>query len=525
MVLTAAEERQAEQWTVEQESLDRGDLMERAGRGVADEVKVLVGAERKRVFVFAGRGGNGGDALVVARLLSVETNCELNVYLINNEGNLNAECELNRDRLRAECPDVAFTEVVGQFSMPVIGEGDIVIDGLFGSGLSRPLSGGHAMLVKLLNKSGATIVAIDVPSGLMAEDNSQNYKANIVQATLTLSIGALKPCFLMSDNQKVLGRWKVVDIGLQLPDELRDNLSYRTTEAEDAKRLRRERNCFGNKGTFGHGLLIAGQFGMAGAAILSARAALRSGLGKLTVHTPRCNNNILQIAVPEAVLHHDEENYAFGTAVRLDGFSALALGPGLGTKKDTAQAMIRNVSGAVIPVVIDADGLNILADHLGWLRQLPPRTVLTPHPREFQRLFGESLSGFEMLKKARDAAQDYGIFIVLKGHYTAIYTPEGKTFINMTGNSGMATAGTGDVLTGVLLGLLAQGYREEDALRLGVYLHGRAGDIAAEALSEEGMTAGDVVECLPKAFKELVSEERGVRREELRLLRSLVPST
>lgn len=501
-VVTAAQCRQLEDYTLTHGQLSRLDLMERAAEAVAREVAELM-ATRERLVVFAGHGGNGGDALAAARIVYQKLTCPVEVYLIRNERKLSQECQANKERLCRECPDVKMNEVVGQFNMPEIGRGDVVLDGLFGCGLSRPLTGGYAMLARQLNRGEGTIVSIDVPSGLMTEDNSENYRANIVRADVTLCIGALKPAFLMADNQSILGRWKVLDIGLLTDECTLEGPGYQIVEATAVGRLLRKRDLFSNKGTFGHGLLIAGQWGMAGAAVLAARAALKSGIGKVSVYTPQTNNDIMQIAVPEAIVKHAGRDNFMGPALILDAYSALAVGPGMGTQKDASLAMIKYVNGSRIPVVIDADGLNILADHKGWLYQLPANAVLTPHPREFERLFGECHDSFRMLEEARQSAKEYGVYIVLKGHYTAICNPQGDVLFNNTGNPGMATAGTGDALTGVLLSLLAQGYPVGDALQMGVYVHGLAGDIAAEEMGEEGMTASDLIACIPRAFKRL----------------------
>ena len=277
---------------------------------------------------------------------------------------------------------------------------------------------------------------------------------------------------------------------------------YAYTELADVKAMLKVRDPEGHKGTFGHGLLIAGQRGMAGAAILSARAALRSGMGKLTVHTADFNLPIMQVAVPEAVIDPITNDKWSMVNSQLSMFDALAIGPGLG-QSDEARSLLQNVLREKPQrLVIDADGLNLLAQMEGWPTLLPQNTVLTPHPMEWQRL-----TVHDTTADPRDYAQRYALYIILKGHATHVYTPQGMAFVNTTGNSGMATAGSGDVLTGILLSLLAQGYSHEEACRLGVWLHGKAGDIAAEQLSEESMIASDIVEHLPKAFKELKNEK------------------
>ena len=265
----------------------------------------------------------------------------------------------------------------------------------------------------------------------------------------------------------------------------------------------KKRDAFAHKGTFGHALLVAGSYGMAGASILSAKACLRSGVGKLTVHVPGCNKDILQQTVPEAVLSIDSGTRYFSNAESAVPFDALAVGPGLGNFRDTDSAFIDQVRNCATPLVVDADGLNILSEHKGWLSLLPRKTILTPHPGEFLRLTESDNDCYKMLTNAREMAMRNQFYVILKGHYTFINTPEGHTYINTSGNAGMATAGSGDVLTGVLLSLLAQGYTQDEACRLGVFIHGLAGDLAAVRLGQEGMVASDIVENLPGAFMKL----------------------
>jgi NAD(P)H-hydrate epimerase len=243
---------------------------------------------------------------------------------------------------------------------------------------------------------------------------------------------------------------------------------------------------------------------MAGAAVLAARACMRSGVGKLTVHTPRRNAYILQTAIPEAVLHTDREETIFSEAVATEGFQAMAIGPGLGTSEQTGIAMIAQIRRAQCPVVADADALNILATKHAWLQQLPKGIILTPHPKELERLEGQCTDSYELLSKARMLAERLQGYVILKGHRTAICMPDGHIVFNATGNAGMATAGSGDVLTGIILGLLARGYQQREACILGTWLHGRAGDLAARRLGEESLMASDIINFLPKAFLSLI---------------------
>lgn len=502
---TAQQMRDLDAYTIEHEPIASLDLMERAANAVVTEIASRWSTDVP-VVVFAGPGNNGGDALAVARLLSGR-HYQVTVYLFNINGKLSPDCVENKLRLE-ECTDVEFIEVTSQIELPVLDETKLVVDGLFGTGQNKTLNGGFAALVKFINAASAPVVSIDMPSGLMCEDNTYNVRGHIVRATLTLTFQLPKLALLLADNQVFVGELKVLDIGLSAAAiEAMDTKAVITT-SEEIRGMLKPRDAFGHKGTFGHTLLVAGKYGMAGAAVLAARACLRCGVGKVTVHTPTLNNDILQLALPEAILSHDRDERIFTMAVPTDKYQSMAIGPGLGVEQKTSIAFIEQVRHARIPLVIDADGLNILAGHKGWIQQIPKQTILTPHPLEFRRIGNRSIDAYSTLYEASEMAVSHQFYIVLKGHYTAVCTPEGKVYFNPTGNSGMATAGSGDVLTGIISALLAQKYTAEEACRLGVYLHGLAGDIAARELGEVCVTASDIVAKLPQAFKELETNNK-----------------
>jgi NAD(P)H-hydrate epimerase len=250
----------------------------------------------------------------------------------------------------------------------------------------------------------------------------------------------------------------------------------------------------------GNALIIAGSYGMGGAAVLATKACLRVGAGRVTTHTPKRNHLIMQISVPEAVLQFDREETTFSEAIPTEDFQAMGIGPGLGTSDQTGIALIAQLRRAQCPVVADADALNIIASRRAWLQQLPKGIILTPHPKELERIEGQCIDSYERLNKARQLAEKLQGYVILKGHNTAICMPDGHVVFNTTGNAGMATAGSGDVLTGILTGLLARGYHQREACILGVYLHGLAGDLAARELGEESLIASDIIDYLPKAF-------------------------
>ena len=394
-----------------------------------------------------------------------------------------------------------------EFDPPQLDCGMLVVDGLFGSGLNKPLAGGFASLVKYINSSKDDVVSIDVPSGLMTEDNSFNVRANIIKATLTLTFQQVKLSFLFAEHQQFIGELQILDIGLSQEGIAKIDAHFTMVDETIACSMLRTRSPFAHKGQMGHALLVAGGFGMGGAAVLAAKACMRAGAGKVTLHTPRRNAAIVQSSVPEVVLHLDREETIFSEAVSTDDFQALGIGPGLGTTEQTSIAMIAQLRRAACPVVADADALNILAARHAWMQQLPKGIILTPHPKEMDRLEGQSIDSYERLTKARQLAEKLQGFVVLKGHYTAVCMPDGHVAFNSTGNAGMATAGSGDVLTGIITGLLAQGYQHRDACMLGVYLHGLAGDLAANDLGEESLIASDLIQYLPKAFLKLKGQK------------------
>lgn len=495
--------KELENYTIENEPIAAIDLMERAAKKVA--ATIIKHYDNSRgIIVFAGPGNNGGDALATARLLALE-NYKVEVYLFNPNDHLSADCEANKHRLDA-LVNISFNEVTSKFEPPQLNNDDIIIDGLFGIGLNKPLSGGFAALVQFINTAAVEVIAIDMPSGLFCNDNSDNDKRNIIRSTRTITFHSPKLSQLLVDNQEYIGKLEVVDIGLSEEKSKELYSDFEIVEAEQVAAMIKSRNAFSHKGSFGHALLIAGHYGMAGAAVLAAKASLRSGLGKLTLHTPIKNNDILQTAIPEAILSHDFSETIFTTAVSSDAYNAICLGPGLGKEPDTALAVLEQLQmSKKSSLVVDADALNILGEHKSWLQELPPATILTPHPAEFRRIQSGSTDAFTLLVDAQTLAQRLNIIVILKGHYTAICAPNGKTFFNPTGNSGMATAGSGDVLSGIITSLLAQQYSPLEASLLGVYLHGLAGDLAQADLEEECLIASDIIKYLPLAFKQLKS--------------------
>lgn len=492
--------KELDQYTIQNEPISSIDLVERAATVFMHEFCRRY-SKQTRIVIFAGQGNNGADALAIARLLKDE-GYRIETYLFNPTEHLSYDCELNKQRLLG-MEKVEFTEVVADFVPPTLGEHDIVIDGLFGSGLNRPLTGGFAAMVNYINQSESTVVSIDIPSGLFGEDNRTNDSETIIRADLTLTFGFPKLAFLLPENEQYVGDWKVLDIGLHPEIVANTPTPFTLVTEEDIAAVFRPRNRFAHKGIFGHALLIAGSRGKMGAALLAARACLRSGAGLLTVHVPQRSEIIMQTAFPEAMLSFDPHKEYFTTVPEMTAYTAIGAGPGLGLHLESAAALERLLQTTEKPVVLDADALNILASNKDLLNRIPPRSILTPHPKEFDRIAGESNSAYERLVKAQAFAIEHKLCVVLKGAYTATCTSSGNVYFNDSGNPGMATAGSGDVLTGIILGLLAQGMEPETAAVSGVFLHGTAGDLAAVYRSEESMIASDITDMLGKAFKQI----------------------
>ena len=500
-IFTGAQIHELDQYTIEHEPIESIDLMERAAKAITRAICDQWSANTP-VVVFAGPGNNGGDALAVARMLA-EGGYSVSAYLFNISGHLSSDCAVNRQRLK-DCKRLkAFSEVVQEFEPPQLEADMLVVDGLFGSGLNKPLAGGFASLVKYINSAPSRVVSIDLPSGLMSEDNTYNVRSNIIKADLTLTLQQPKLSFFFPENQQFIGRFRVLDIRLSTEGMEKIEAQYNIIEESDIRPLLKHRDSYAHKGNMGSALLVAGSYGMAGAAVLASRACLRSGAGKVTVHSPRRNNAILQISVPEAIVQLDSEETIFSEAVDTEDFNAMGIGPGLGTSETTAIALIAQLRRAQCPIVADADALNMLANHRAWMMQLPKGIIFTPHPKEFDRMEGHSADSYERLTKAREMAERLQGYVILKGHHSALCCPDGHVMFNSTGNAGMATAGSGDVLTGVLTALLARGYQQREACMTGMFLHGLAGDIAARRLGEESLMASDIIQCLPEAFKKI----------------------
>ena len=495
-IFSAEQIRAWDEYTMTHEPIPSIDLMERAATACLSWLETN-GYPDRSFSIYCGKGNNGGDGLALARMLS-GLDCPVAVYILEF-GHIGTEdFQANLARLHATPVEVYFIQAPEHFHP--VPPGDIIIDALFGSGLNRKLEGVTEQLVNYLNGSSNEIIAIDIPSGLFVSNTSKGNP--VIRATHTLSFQCYKPAFLMPENEPVVGEVHILDIGLH-PDYLNQASSEsELLDGEIIHAIFKPRKSFAHKGNFGHALLIAGSYGKMGAAVLAARACLRSGAGLLTCQVPGCGYAILQATLPEAMLLIDKDEKIHTAFAGDPGkYSVIGIGPGIGTD-DRTVAFLRDILQRYRkPMVLDADALNILSAHPDLLSALPPYSILTPHPKEFERLFGPSDNDFARLEKAREQAKKHQCILVLKGHYTFIAMPGGKSYFNSTGNPGMAKGGSGDVLTGILTALLGQSYSPGEAALLGVYLHGLAGDLAAASWSQESMLPSDLTDHLGAAFQ------------------------
>ncbi|MDD2982444.1 MAG: NAD(P)H-hydrate dehydratase [Crocinitomicaceae bacterium] len=483
-ILNTSQIKQADQHAVDKLGISSIDLMEKAATQFVNAIIPFIHGKPK-IHIFCGTGNNGGDGFAVARLLK-DKNLAVSVYYLAGDGEPSADCVLNQKRFA----DFKILEQESDF--PVLQPDDVVIDALLGAGLNRPVEGILKSLILHINQAQATVLSIDMPSGLACDEWFEN--ATCIQADFTGTFERPKRTFFLKETADFVGNWEVIPIGLNsdFMDSLESKDFYLTEDFFKNYVVPRSR--FSHKGTYGHAMLIAGSKGKMGAAVLSSKAAMRSGLGLLTVHIPSLGMDILQTAVPEAMCEPDYQT-DFSTKIESDLsiFSAIGAGPGMGNNEGT-KTVLEQLFDSKAKLVLDADALNVLANHAELLKKLPINTILTPHPKEFERLCGKSINTFERLTLQRKFAQENRCILVLKDAITSIAMPNGDVFFNTTGNPGMATAGSGDVLTGITTGLLAQGYEPESAALLAVFFHGKAGDQAALVLGENQIIASDIIQ-------------------------------
>ena len=490
-VITAAQTREADLFTITNEPISSIDLMERAAAAFVAEFEKWVSSV-KSISIVCGPGNNGGDGFAIGRMLQAK-GYRVQCTLVKLGAHLSADCQVNYNRW-SENNEV--TEItVGD--IPKFSEG-VIIDAMFGSGLNRPLDGLTARVAERINGSGLSVISVDIPSGLLADEVI--LKGAVVEADLTITFQRPKLTFLIPETGKYVGEWRAVDIGLSQSFLEKQESDYQLVDSDYVASVLPARPKFGHKGTFGKVQLVAGSKGKMGAALLCGEACLRLGAGLLTFHVPEVGLNVVQTVLKEAMATVDDRSDHISEIPMMEQVNVIGVGPGIGTHKNTVRALTRLLQATEKPMVIDADGLNAIAMTPGLLKHVPKGSVLTPHLGEFERLFGKQAHGVERIKKMQQIAVSNQLVLVLKGAHTAIVNETGKVYFNTTGNPGMATAGSGDVLTGIITGLIAQGLSGEQAAIAGVYLHGLAGDLAANKVGKLSLMASNLLSEIPQAL-------------------------
>jgi ADP-dependent NAD(P)H-hydrate dehydratase / NAD(P)H-hydrate epimerase len=500
VILSAKQIRDWDMFTIQHEPIASVDLMEAAAFRCFQWLQQN-NYNNYPFHIFCGKGNNGGDGLAVARMLS-RIGSEVSVHILELGQIGTEDFQTNLARLHETGVSIHYIQSKEHF--PAVSPRAILMDALFGTGLNRRLEGLSAALVTYINGLNNLVISIDIPSGMLADDSSVGLP--VVKAAYTLSFQCLKMAFMMAENESYTGQIHILDIGLlrnYLPGVAYEAL---LTEADFIKTLYQPRKAFSHKGTYGHAALVAGSYGFMGAAILAANGCLRSGVGKLTCHIPSCGYEIMQTTVPEAMAKVEKGTNYIESISTLEKNNVIGIGPGLGVHDGHPQ-LLEQIFNYKKTLVIDADALNVLAQHPSLLARIPAFSILTPHPAEFDRMFGKSNNDFARMRLAQRKAAELQLIIILKGHRTFIATPGGSNYFNSTGNAGMATGGSGDVLTGMLTGLVAQGYQPAHAALLGVYLHGLAGDHAATKLTQEAMIASDITDHIGTALRAVVNSQ------------------
>jgi NAD(P)H-hydrate epimerase len=469
-LLTSTQIRDADAYTIANEPIASIDLMERAAKAFTGEFINHFPDKTEAISVYCGTGNNGGDGLVIARMLGDYQYKNINVKVARFSNKSTVDFNTNLDRLKKT--PISITEIYPGSGFP-LEDGQIIVDALLGTGLNKPLEGDYKRLIDHLNSLNKMVVAVDVPTGFFT-DGEIPHGAGVLSADLVITFQQAKINFLLPESGPYIKCWEAVNIGIDQSFMQTLHSPYHFVEAKDIRKILKPRHRFSNKGTYGHTLIIAGQPETMGAALLSASACVYAGSGLTTACVPQSGLTALNSYMPEimAIVRHDMKL----PQIEWDKYSAIGIGPGLG-KDELAVELITDVfTNYKKPIVIDADALNLLSIHRELWGSVPENSILTPHMKEFDRLFGDHESWWQRIQTGIQKAKEHAIYILLKNDYTIVITPEGKVFFNSTSNPAMAVGGMGDILTGIISALLAQQYASEDACILGAYLHGKAGD-------------------------------------------------
>jgi len=476
--------------TITKNGIPSIELMNRAADQFVQWFSKKFSGHDHPVRIFCGKGNNGGDGLAIGRILQLK-GYQVNITVLSVSNSASPDFQKQLEAAK----DLNFIKG-WDFS-----EDDIVIDAIFGTGLNRPIDGVALEAIEKINaKNAFSKIAVDIPSGLFTDSHTSS---TAFQADFTFGFECPKLAYFMPENFSKVGQWHTASIGLDQEYLKEIESPFFSLEEKDIRRILREPRKFDHKGKWGHALIMAGSYGKIGAAVLATKACLRSGCGLVTVQVPQCGYSIAQSAAPEAMCLPDKNQKILTQVFDYSNFNGLGIGPGIGTTKKTIQWFEKILKSIKKPLVLDADALNILADHKKWWSKIPEGSLLTPHPKEFERWVGPCLHDFDRIQKLQHLAEELKSVILLKGAHTAIACPSGKVFFNTSGNPGMAKGGSGDILTGILTGLMAAGYSALETAQIGVWIHGYAGDLGAKNLGMTSMNAGDILQYLPFAFKHI----------------------
>jgi ADP-dependent NAD(P)H-hydrate dehydratase / NAD(P)H-hydrate epimerase len=503
-ILTAPQVKDADQFTIKNEPIKSIDLMERAASKCFDWIfenapvifTPLNVSESNWVFnIVCGVGNNGGDGLAIARQL-LKNGYDVNVFIVPFTQNFSEDFKINEEKLKKIKP----IYITNKKDIPDFKKNELIVDAIFGIGLSKPVEEIAMSVITAINNSGAPVVSIDIPSGLFSDDNSKNNRNYIVKADFTLTFQTPKIAFFLEENASYLGKITTLDIQLHKSYFESLNASWYLLDKELISYLIKIRNKFSHKGNYGHALIVGGSNTKTGAVVLAAKGCFKAGSGLVTVHVPKCARTIIQTTIPEAMCITDINENFISKSIDLATYESIAIGPGMGQNTETADALKVIIDNYHHAIIFDADAINILSNNKDWLNAIPSLSIFTPHIGEFKKLVGEFTNDFEKITMQLNFSSQYNCYVVLKGAHTTISTPHKKLYFNSTGNPGMAKAGAGDTLTGIITGLKTQGYSSLDSCLIGVYIHGLAGDLAAINDGEESIMATDIINFTGKAF-------------------------
>ena len=502
-ILSTEQFYKADAITIKKQNIASVDLMERAGKECFNWIHRTLGGAPVPIHIFCGIGNNGGDGLVIARLL-INHGYNVFVYIANFTDKRSHDFLINYDLIKEVSNDWPIL-MSSEKNFPEIKEEDIIIDALFGIGINRPPESWVKKLIQNLNKSKAFTLAIDIPSGLYPNKALENGEA-VLKADHTLTFQNPKLAFFLPETAKYTHSFGLVNIGLD-QDFLNSERPLAITYGKyDVQKLYQPRHRFDHKGSYGHCLIIGGSYGKIGATVLASKAALKTGAGMVSAFIPKCGYSFLQTAIPEVMVITDKSNKYISDINFNFSPSSIGIGIGLGTKKKTVAALKEFLSITKAPLVIDADALNCISENIELLKFIPKSSILTPHPGELKRLVGEWTDDYHKIELTKKFSEKHKVIVLIKGANSLIINKD-DIYINMSGNPGMATAGSGDVLTGMITGLLSQGYEPLNAVLFGTYLHGSAGDIATSYLGMEAVIASDIIDNIGNAYQELFKEE------------------